>query len=130
MAQLVSVVITPERFRTRAQFWAYCGLGVVMRSSSDWVRESGGWQKRPVQRTRGLNFNHNHLLQAVFKGATTTVIVQHKEHALRAGYQHRVDSGAKPPLAMVTLARRIATTALSMWKKEEVFDTAKMKHAS
>lgn len=42
VAQLVSVVITPERFRTRAQLWAYCGLGVVMRSSSDWVRESGG----------------------------------------------------------------------------------------
>lgn len=130
VAQLVSVVITPERFRTRAQFWAYCGLGVVMRSSSDWVRESAGWQKRPVQRTRGLNFNHNHLLKAVFKGAATTVIVQHKEHPLRAGYQHQIDSGTKPPLAKVTLARRIAATALSMWKKEEVFDAAKMKHAS
>lgn len=27
-----------HRFRTRQQFWSYCGLGIVMRSSSDWVR--------------------------------------------------------------------------------------------
>ncbi|MEZ4389881.1 MAG: transposase [Polyangiales bacterium] len=130
VAQLVSVVITPERFRTRAQFWAYCGLGVVIRSSSDWVREGDRWQKRPVQRTRGLNLNHNHLLKAVFKGAATTVIVQHKEHPLRAGYQRQIDGGTKPPLAKVTLARRLAATALSMWKTQEVFDAAKVKIAS
>lgn len=39
VAQLVSIVVTPDRFRTRAQFWSYCGLGIVMRSSSDWVKE-------------------------------------------------------------------------------------------
>jgi transposase len=25
-------------FRTKRQVWSYCGLGIVMRSSSDWVR--------------------------------------------------------------------------------------------
>jgi transposase len=37
-AQIAAVVVTPDRFRTRQQFWSYCGLGIVMRSSSDWVR--------------------------------------------------------------------------------------------
>ena len=37
-AQIVSVVVTPDRFRKRQQFWSYCGLGLVMRSSSDWVK--------------------------------------------------------------------------------------------
>ncbi len=45
----VPVVVTPYRFRSRSGFWAYCGLGVVMRSSSDWVRDpSGRWVKAPV----------------------------------------------------------------------------------
>ncbi len=43
-ARLVPVVVTPHRFRTKRQFWSYCGLGIVMRSSSDWVRTAdGGW---------------------------------------------------------------------------------------
>ena len=36
-AQLVAIVVTPHRFRTRRQFWSYCGLAIVTRSSSDWV---------------------------------------------------------------------------------------------
>ncbi|MEZ4394278.1 MAG: hypothetical protein R3A48_24665 [Polyangiales bacterium] len=58
------------------------------------------------------------------------MIVQHKEHPLRAGYQRQIDGGTKPPLAKVTLARRLAATALSMWKTQEVFDAAKVKIAS
>lgn len=130
VAQLVSVAITPERSRTRAQFRACCGLGVVMRSSSDRVREGARWQKRPMQRTRGLNLNHNHLRRAVFKGAATTVIVQRKERPLRAAPQRQIDGGTKPPVARLTLARRLATTALSTWKTQEVFDATKVKIAS
>ena len=37
VAQLIPVVVTPHRFRTARQFWSYCGLGITMRSSSDWV---------------------------------------------------------------------------------------------
>ena len=74
-AELLPVVVTPYRFQSRSGFWAYCGLGVVMRSSSDWVRDpSGWWVKVPVQQTRGLNRNFNHTLKRVFKGAATTVI--------------------------------------------------------
>jgi transposase len=34
-ATIVAVVVTPERFRTKQQFWSYCGLGIVTRSSAD-----------------------------------------------------------------------------------------------
>ncbi len=68
-AELLPVVVTPYRFQSRSRFWAYCGLGVVMRSSSDWVRGPGGrWVREPVQQTRGLNRNFNHTLKRVFKG--------------------------------------------------------------
>ncbi len=36
-AQLLLIVVTPYRFANKRQFWSYCGLGVVMLSSSDWV---------------------------------------------------------------------------------------------
>jgi transposase len=41
-ARLVPIVVTPHRFRTKRQFWSYCGLGIVMRSSADWVRTAEG----------------------------------------------------------------------------------------
>jgi len=74
-AQIAAVVVTPERFRRRRQFWSYCGLGIVMRSSSDWVQTAQGkWTRAQVKQTRGLNYNHNHMLKSVFKGAATSVL--------------------------------------------------------
>ena len=53
VAQLIPVVVTPHRFRTRAQFWSYCGLGIEMRSSADWVQAPDGrWQRSQVAITR------------------------------------------------------------------------------
>ena len=37
-AQIAATVVTPHRFRTSQQFWSFCGLGIVTRSSSDWVK--------------------------------------------------------------------------------------------
>ena len=70
-AELLPIVVTPYRFANKRGFWSYCGLGIVMRSSSDWVRTRGGeWIKAPVQQTRGLNRNFNRTLKHIFKGAT------------------------------------------------------------
>jgi transposase len=55
VARLVLIVVTPYRLRTRQQFWSYCGLGIVTRTTSDWVRTSDRrWVRAEVQRTRGL----------------------------------------------------------------------------
>lgn len=65
VAQLIAVVMTPDRFRRRQQLWSYCGLGIVTRSSSDWVQTSDGrWARAQVQKTRGLNRAHNTMLKA------------------------------------------------------------------
>lgn len=126
VAEIVPVVVTPHRFRTARQFWSYCGLAVVMRSSSDWVRGGdGGWVKNDVQRTRGLNRNHNRTLKRVFKGAATTVITRRGADPLHAHYERLLAAGTKPNLAKLTVARKIAAIVLSMWKHEEVYDPAK-----
>ena len=75
VARLLPIVVTPHRFRTRQQFWSYCGLGIVMRSSADWVRApQGEWVRAQVAKTRGLDQRHNHVLKDIFKGAATTVL--------------------------------------------------------
>jgi transposase len=122
-AQLVAVVMNPIRFRTRRQFWSYSGLGIVTRSSSDWVRDrSGRWVRSEVQQTRGLSRKRQPLLKAIFKGAATTVIAQLPTDPLCLGYQRRLQAGIKPNLAKLTLARQIAAMVLSMWKHKEEYD--------
>lgn len=127
VAQVIPIVITPYRFRTKRQFWAYCGFGVVVRSSSDWMREDGRWIKAKVNQTRGLNFNHNRMLKAIFKGAAITVIAQRHSNPLRGDYDRLLDNGTKPNLAKLTVARKVAAIVLAMWKKEEVYSPEKYR---
>ncbi|MDD9944385.1 MAG: transposase [Myxococcales bacterium] len=116
VAQVLAAVMSPHRFRTSRQLWSYCGLGIVMRSSSDWVMGPAGWHKAAVNKTRGLNRQFNRRLKLVFKGAATAVI-QHRAEPMYGDYRKMIDQGTKPPLAKLTLARRIAATALAMWKR-------------
>jgi transposase len=122
-ARLLPIVVTPHRFRTKRQFWSYCGLGIVTRSSSDWVQAADGtWIKARVPQTRGLSRQHNHFLKSIFKGAATTVITQNKKDPIYARYERLLDSGTKPTLAKLSLARMIAATVLRMWKDEKEYD--------
>jgi hypothetical protein len=84
-ARLVPIAVTPHRFRTKRQFWSYCGLGMVRRSSSDWfLTPDRGWIRAPIQQTRGLSRQYNHLLKDIFKGAATTVIAQQNKDPIYA----------------------------------------------
>ena len=121
-AVLIATVITPHRFRSKRQFWSYCGFGVVTRSSADWVQTQSGWIKAQAVQTRGLNRNHNPTLKAIFKGAAITVIHQTQaDHPLKEAYARLLDGGTRPPLARLTIARKIAATVLAMWKTEELY---------
>lgn len=127
-AQIMPIVVTPYRFANKRQFWAYCGLGIVMRSSSDWVRaQNGEWIKTPIQKTRGLNRNFNRSLKRVFKGAATTIICRaNKDDPLYRHYQNLLDGGTKPNLAKLTISRQIASIVLSVWRSREVYDPKKL----
>jgi transposase len=132
IAQLLPVVVTPYRFSSKRAFWSYAGLGIVMRSSSDWVRaKDGSWVRLPVQQTRGLNRNFNRTMKQVFKGAAMTVIRWAQEDdPLFRHYKQLLDGGTKPNLARLTLARQIASVVLSMWRSEEVYNPSKFQRAA
>jgi len=120
-AEIVSVVESPYRFRTKRQFWSYAGLGIVTRSSGDYRPTPTGITRRPRLQVRGLNRNFNRTLKTVFKGAAVTA----RQGAFKDAYATRVAAGMRPELARVTLARRLAAICLTLWKRGEVYDVTK-----
>ena len=45
-AQIIATMGTPHRFRTKRQFWPYCGLAVVTRTSADYEWDGENVRKR------------------------------------------------------------------------------------
>ena len=125
VAQLIAVVGTPYRFRSKRQFWTYVGLAVVTCTSADHEVVNGVLRrsKRPIA-TRGLNRNHNHLLKRVFKSAATSAC---HSGPFKAAYDARVAQGMDPSLARLTIARQLAATTLAIWKRGEQFNPERMK---
>ena len=125
-ALLIALMQTPNRFRTKRQLWAYCGLALRTYTSGEYCFVGGQLKRsKKVLAVRGLNINHNHDLKNIFKGAATRA-------ASTAGpfqdfYQACVARGVKPHLARLTLARKIAATALLVWKKGVRFDAEYLK---
>jgi len=125
VAQLIAVMATPHRFRTKRNLWPYAGLAVVTRSSADQEFADGKLRRRSrAPRTRGLNRNHNPTLKSIFKGAATAAAA--KPGPLKDIYEACVARGTKEDLAKVTLARKIAAIALHLWKKGDLWDSKKL----
>ncbi len=123
-AVILGVAGTPHRFRTKKQFWGYCGLAVVTRTSAEYELVNGRIhksKKRPL--VRGLNQNYNRAMKAVFKGAAKTVA----GGAWKTRFEAMVAEGTPESLARVTLARKIASITLAIWKKGERYDPRKLK---
>ena len=126
VALLIGRVQTPHRFRTKRQFWAYCGLALETRSSADYRVVDGQLERRkkPVF-IRGLNRNHNHDLKNLFKSAATTA--SGSERGFGEFYNNLLKKGMRPEMARLTLARKIAAITLHVWKKGEPFDAEYLK---
>lgn len=129
IAQLISIVVTPHRFRSKRQFWSYCGLAVVTKSSADhhFIGQELRRTKK-VAATRGLTASHNRTLKYVFKSAALTAS---RCEPLKSWYAQLLTRGLRPELARVTMARKIAAITLAVWKKGESFAPEQViKHAA
>jgi transposase len=124
VAQLIAILDTPHRFRTKRQLWAYAGLAVQMHESGEYVVEDGRVRRaRDRVRTRGLNKNGNRRLKRLLKSAAATASWR---GPMSAWYARRVEGGMAKELAQVTLARKLAAIALAVWKSGEAFDEQKV----
>lgn len=120
IAQIIATVGTPYRFRTKRQFWAYCGLAVVTRSSAEYEFVGGKVRKRyRAIATRGLNHNYNHRMKGVFKGAAVNGI---KRGIFKQYYEGLLSNGMRAEMGRLQVARKIGAIVLAMWKSGENFD--------
>jgi transposase len=125
-AVLLGILQTPHRFRTKRQLWNYGGLAIEMLSSADHRSVDGHLQRsRKNVLVRGLNRNCNHDLKNLFKGAA--VVASSKPGPFAEFYAALVGKGMRPEMARLTLARKIATIVLIVWKKGVCFDTSHLK---
>jgi transposase len=122
-ALTLAFVMTPHRFQNKRQFWTYTGFSVVRRGSAEYEIDQGTLKRtkrKPLP--RGLNNNYNHILKNVFKGAALTAAYR---GPFREAFDQRVANGTAPNLALLTLARKIASITLALWKRGEPFDIKK-----
>ena len=125
-AELLGILQTPHRFRTKRQLWTYGGVGIETSSSAD-HRSVGGQLERVKKQIsiRGLNRNFNHDLKNLFKGAA--IVAATKPGPFAEFYAALVAKGMRPEMARLTLARKIATIVLIVWKRGVCFDAQHLK---
>lgn len=93
---------------------------MLTKSSADYRKGKGeGRQAGHARVTRGLTPNSNRTLKHVFKDAA---LLASARGALKPYSDHLVAQGMRPPLARVTVARKIAAITLAVWKKGVRFD--------
>jgi transposase len=125
-AELVALMQTPQRFRSKRQLWTYSGLAVVTHDSAQFRYVDGQLQRaKKPQQVRGLNRNHNHAMKEILKSAAESA--SRRAGPFRDFYQGLLAKGIKPELARLTLARKIAAMVLTLWKKGESFDAKHVK---
>jgi transposase len=125
-ALLVAWLQTPHRFRSKRQLWAYSGFAVQTHDSGEYRYVRGKLQRnRERISVRGLNENHNKELKNLFKSAAVSAST--RPGPLRDFYMARIASGMRPSMARLTLARKIASITLTMWKKGVNFDPKQLQ---
>ena len=124
VAILLAQVGRPERFRTKRQFWPYCGLAVRTHSSADHEIINGVLSKRrKIFGTRGLNPHHVPALKSIFKDAALSA---KQREPFKSWYEVRIAKGQRPEMVRLSLARKLAATTLICWQRKEKFDVHKV----
>jgi len=126
VALLLAWLQTPHRFRNKRKLCGYGGLGLLTRGSAQYRLEKGELVVSPKGvMVRGLNPAHNTHLKDIFKGAALAAC--QRPGPLREAYERLLREGTQEHLARLTLARKIATLVLTLWKRGERFDAQRLR---
>ena len=126
VARVLAVMQTPHRFGNKRKLWGYGGLGLLTRGSAQYRLQQGELVVSPKgAMVRGLNPAHNARLKDIFKGAALAAC--RRPGPLREAYERCLREGMAEHLARLTIARKIATLVLTLWKKGERFDAERLR---
>lgn len=130
-AQLLAWVVTPHRFRTKRQFWSYCGLSVISRSTADYETDKHNRivkkKRNKTAGTRGLNENYHRGLKSLWKAAALDTL---KSKKLRVVTERLTERGLDESIARVQVARKLAASLLAVWKTGKKFEVEKFIRVS
>jgi hypothetical protein len=102
------------------------GVGIETSSSADHQVVNGQLERKKKQiEIRGLNRNYNHDLKNLFQGAA--IVAATKPGPFAEFYAELLAKGMRPEMARLTLARKIVTTVLIVWKRGVRFDAQHLK---
>jgi len=107
-ATFFAFIDTPHRFATKSKLWTYCNLGIA--------KQSSGQTSGPEHLTR---FG-NRALKNALKGAALSAI-RARDNAFADKYHRQVAEGMAPELALLNVARAIASALWTMWLRDEEY---------
>ena len=120
-APLHALSQTPHRFRSKRRLWSYSGLALETSNNAEYRVVHGQLKRsRKVLAIRGATKHHNRDLKNIFKGAAIRAAAV--TGPFQEFYAALVAKGMKPPMARLTLARKIAAITLLVSKKGVRFD--------
>jgi len=113
-ALLIAVIGDPWRFQSRRTLWAYAGLGVVQKVSSEHRVLNGELVRN--ERSRGIRLSKaaQPILKKVFRDAALHASLG--RGPMRAIYDAQIARGCRPSIARLALARKIASIVAAIWK--------------
>lgn len=115
-ATVLAYLQSPARFVGKASaLWKYCGVG-LQRSASGTDRKG-----RPKAGHLQLAWRVNRRLKDAIVGAAVTAIEQ-GDNVFAAGYERRVGNGLSEGNARHTVARKLLSVMVGMWKTRTPFD--------
>ncbi|MEZ4753670.1 MAG: transposase [Bdellovibrionota bacterium] len=121
-ASIIGEVGEPHRFRTRNQFWSYCGFAVKVYESGEYYADKRGMVRKKDRKatTRGLVSECNRTLKYVFKNVALNLAARDWSHE----FERLQESGVYVTNARLTLSRKAAAIALHLMKTGENYDEA------
>lgn len=121
-SMFISEVGSPDRFRTRAQLWAYGGLSITTHESSEFEYRAGKISRKiRATKTRGLTKTFNRFLKYVFKQAAMTL----SRGPWKQEYAALLTRSKNANNAQLTIARKLASVMLNIAKTGEKYDVSK-----
>jgi transposase len=102
-AAMIAIIDDPSRFETDRKLWKYSGLGIA----TPWTGKSDSAHARPCKS------GNRYLKDAAMTAAKAAIA---RDNGFAAAYERMLARGTRRSMAMKTIARKILSTALAIWK--------------